>query len=69
MPPGESLAQVLSVAPTDGQKREGPPMRYTSGRMGGKARLRKLAPEQRREIAREASLARWDKEKKKKEGS
>jgi len=34
------------------------------GRLGGKARLEKLTPEQRREIARKASRARWAKEKK-----
>lgn len=34
------------------------------GSKGGKARASKLSPEQRREIARKAVLARWAKEKK-----
>ena len=34
---------------------------------GGKARAEKLTPEQRKEIARKAAKARWD--KKKQEGS
>jgi len=49
-------------------KKEKDPHAVHLGRLGGKARLRKLTPEQRREIARKASLARWNKEKKKKEG-
>jgi len=36
------------------------------GRKGGKARLQKLTSEQRREIARKAVMARWAKEKNKK---
>jgi hypothetical protein len=35
------------------------------GRKGGKARLQKLTPEQRSDIARKAVLARWAKHKKK----
>jgi hypothetical protein len=32
------------------------------GRKGGKARAERLTPEQRREIARKAARARWDRE-------
>lgn len=34
------------------------------GRKGGKARIKKMTPEQRREIARKAVIARWAKHKK-----
>lgn len=37
------------------------------GSKGGKIRAAKLTPEQRREIARKAVLARWAKERKKAE--
>ena len=33
------------------------------GRRGGKARLKTMTAEQRREIARKGAQARWDKEK------
>lgn len=33
------------------------------GLKGGKARAKKLTPEQRREIARKAAKARWDKKR------
>jgi len=33
------------------------------GRRGGKARLHKMTPEQRREVARKAIAARWEKTK------
>jgi len=36
------------------------------GRRGGKARLKKMTPEQRTEVARKAAQARWQKEKAKK---
>lgn len=35
-------------------------------RLGGKARAKKLTPEQRRESARKAIAARWEREKKQK---
>lgn len=38
------------------------------GKIGGKARAEKLTSEQRKEIARKAAKARWDK-KKREEGS
>lgn len=38
------------------------------GQLGGKARGKKLRPEERREIARKAAAARWGKEKKKETG-
>jgi hypothetical protein len=46
-------------------KREKDPHAVALGRKGGKARLEKLTPEQRSEIARKAVLARWAKHKKK----
>jgi len=33
------------------------------GKKGGKARAEKLAPEERKEIARKAAIARWEKNK------
>lgn len=39
------------------------------GKKGGKARAEKLSPERRREIAREAAKARWDKKRREDESS
>ncbi len=36
---------------------------------GGKARAEKLSPERRKEIARKAAKARWDKKKREEESS
>jgi hypothetical protein len=36
---------------------------------GGKVRAEKLSPERRKEIARKAAKARWDKKKREEEGS
>jgi hypothetical protein len=36
------------------------------GQKGGKARAEKLTPEQRKEIARKAARARWDKKRREK---
>jgi hypothetical protein len=36
---------------------------------GGKARAEKLSPERRKEIARKAARARWDKKHREEEGS
>jgi len=33
------------------------------GRKGGKARLKTMTPEQRKEVARKAAQARWEREK------
>ncbi len=38
------------------------------GLKGGKARAEKLTPEQRKEIARKAAKARWEKKRLEKEG-
>jgi hypothetical protein len=38
------------------------------GRLGGKARLQKLTPERRRDIAKKAIEARWIKQRKKDSG-
>jgi hypothetical protein len=45
-------------------KREKDPHAVFLGQLGGKARKRKLTPERRREIARKAAQARWEKKKK-----
>jgi hypothetical protein len=39
------------------------------GRKGGQARMHKLTPEQRKEIARKAAMVRWAKKKGRKEES
>jgi len=42
-------------------KKEKDPNAVALGRKGGKARLQKMTPEERREIARKAVMARWAK--------
>jgi hypothetical protein len=49
------------------KKKEKDPNAVALGRKGGKARLHKMTPEQRREIARKAIAARWARAKMKKE--
>ncbi len=39
------------------------------GRKGGKARAEKLSPERRKEIARKAAKARWEKKRQQEESS
>ena len=39
------------------------------GKKGGKARAEKLSPERRKEIARKAAKARWDKKRQQEESS
>ena len=46
------------------KKRDKNPHAVALGRIGGKARLQKLTPEKRREIARKAISIRWAKAKK-----
>jgi len=41
------------------KEREKDPHAVHLGRLGGRARRRKLTPEQRRDIARKAAQARW----------
>jgi len=48
------------------KEREKDPNAVALGRKGGKARLQKLTPEQRSDIARKAVTARWAKAKKQK---
>ena len=48
-------------------KKEKDPNAVALGRKGGKARLRTMTPEQRKEIARKAIAARWAKAKMKKD--
>jgi hypothetical protein len=47
-------------------KKEKDPNAVALGRKGGKARLQKLTPEQRSDIARKAVRARWARAKKQK---
>jgi hypothetical protein len=47
------------------EKKEKNPHAVQLGQLGGKARIKKITPEKRREIARNAARARWAKEKKK----
>ncbi len=49
------------------QKKEKDPHAVYLGQLGGKARLRKMTAEERKEIARNAARARWAKAKKKKD--
>ena len=46
------------------RKKEKDPHAVYLGRRGGKARIQKLSPEQRSEIARKAARVRWAREKK-----
>jgi hypothetical protein len=48
-------------------KKEKDPNAVALGRKGGKARLHKMTPEQRQEIARKAVTARWVRAKMKKD--
>jgi hypothetical protein len=50
------------------KKKEKDPNAVALGRKGGKARLQKLTPEQRSDLARKAVTARWARVKKKKPG-
>jgi hypothetical protein len=50
------------------KKKEKDPNAVALGRKGGKARLQKLTPEQRSDIARKAVTARWARAKAKKTG-
>jgi len=51
------------------EKKEKNPSAVQLGRLGGRARIKKMTAEQRKEIARNAALARWAKERKKKQPS
>jgi hypothetical protein len=46
------------------KKKDKDPHAVALGRKGGKARIEKMSPERRSEIARKAVLARWAKYKK-----
>ena len=50
------------------KKKEKDPNAVALGRKGGKARLHKLTPEQRSDIARKAVMARWARARKLKLG-
>jgi hypothetical protein len=45
------------------QKKDKDPNAVALGQRGGKARSKKLSPEQRKEIAQKAARARWSKAK------
>lgn len=48
-------------------KKDKDPNAVALGRKGGKARLQKLTPQERKDIARKAVAARWAREKAKKQ--
>jgi hypothetical protein len=48
------------------RKKRKDPHAVALGRKGGKARLEKLTPDQRREIAKKAVNARWERQRQKK---
>lgn len=66
----EIVAEATGEAPAE-EEPEGPPIEGKNpaavalgrlgGKKGGKARAAKLTPEQRRDIARKAAQARWQK--------
>lgn len=49
------------VADPVSEKKKNPSKRRTGGKKGGKARAKKLTPEERSEIAKLAAQARWKK--------
>jgi hypothetical protein len=49
------------------EKKDKNPHAVHLGQLGGKARIKKITPEKRQEIARNAARARWAKERKKKQ--
>jgi hypothetical protein len=51
------------------EKEEKNPHAVHLGRLGGKARIKKMTSEKRQEIARNAARVRWAKERKKKQPS
>jgi general stress protein YciG len=51
------------------KKSEKDPHAVALGRKGGKARIQKMTPEKRSEIARKAVLARWAKHRKDQQNS
>lgn len=59
------ISFVLGMA----EKKDKNPHAVNLGRLGGKARIKKITPERRQEIARNAARARWAKESKKKQPS
>ncbi|MGC2419636.1 MAG: hypothetical protein WA434_17970 [Candidatus Acidiferrales bacterium] len=57
------IAEVLGMS----EKKDKNPRAVHLGQLGGKARIKKITPEKRQEIARNAARARWAKERKKKQ--
>jgi hypothetical protein len=49
------------------EKKEKNPHAVQMGQLGGRARIKKITPERRKEIARNAARVRWAKERKKKQ--
>lgn len=52
---------VGEIEDTELAKKKRPAAQRAGGRVGGKARAKKLTPEERRDIARLAAQARWKK--------
>jgi hypothetical protein len=51
------------------EKKDKNPHAVHLGQLGGKARIKKITPERRQEIARNAARARWTKERRKKQSA
>ena len=64
--PAQLAKQVFDIATGEEQdtvspQKKRPAAQRAGGRIGGKARAKKLTPEERRDIARIAASARWKK--------
>ena len=55
----EAIGQIEPKAPKPRKEYDYKALGHKGGLKGGKARAEKLTPEQRKEIARKAALARW----------
>jgi hypothetical protein len=55
----EAIGQIEPKAPKPRNEYDYKALGYKGSLRGGKARAEKLTPEQRKEIARKAALARW----------
>jgi hypothetical protein len=58
---GEATGEIEPADPDEGKDPAAVALGRRGGLKGGKARAERLTPEQRREAARKAARARWDK--------
>ena len=56
-----ATGEVEDENPDEGKNPHAVALGRLGGKKGGKARAKKLTPEQRRDIARKAAMARWGK--------